>query len=167
MKFGQLTLIVSCRIWEFRKVCSVTRQLIGMYAKKYPVSLRDIQRIASQMALLPKDFATCPWAYQCLGTICAVLKVFRPHVYQSIRKGTASYQMINEILSVQQHVAAQSSKFSSIELCCKVLCENPLDPQEEGKAGYAFGTHGAQSRRIDILRFLSEDIDIFHLPNPT
>ena len=64
------------------------RENLSILSRSTQISLRDVQRLVSRLALFPKVFETYSFAYQRLGTSALIMEVLAPDHFAKLRNGS-------------------------------------------------------------------------------
>jgi hypothetical protein len=127
------------------------------------VSLRDIQRALSRLALFPKEFETFNFAYQRLGTSALLLETFAPEHFSRLRSGTLE---INQVLQIFPMNHADSTTKHSAEvlnhLWRRVTMPDPGEETRKITAG-SFGHYSGDLPSGYFNRLWSELFDTFQI----
>lgn len=89
-------------------------------------TLRDVERIATRLALFPENFRQHYQAVQYAALTAAVLEVKAPDVYRSLRRNTLTLQDISERFGIGSDLPDRSSERKIMtEIWSRILLSDP------------------------------------------
>jgi hypothetical protein len=139
---------------------------LTLYALNHELSLRDCQRIASQLVLLPKGFGSDLWGYLRLGIMYVILKVVAPRLSEALRNGTAVFSDLEQKFSLAKHQENGSTHADSLHMLLQVALEENVDAAITERTRSAFSDWSSDvMTRVRLSTFFATDIDTFHLPD--
>ena len=150
-----------------RQRIDMTKEQLHLIARKHPVSLRDIQRLASRLSVLPADFERYQWGYATIVLTALILHVLSPIHYASLRAGRIQMADIDEIFSL---AVAKEAGDRAGELMLhgwrRLLLDDPGEETIEMTRN-AFDRLSSRNRKANIEAILADILDVFHFPEVT
>jgi KAP family P-loop domain len=141
------------------------RTNLSIFGKSGPISLRDTQRLASRVALLPKELDNYMDAYSRLATSALILELLSPVHYLRLRSRTLTVEEIEQLFPIDQtdENLLYAAKILH-NLWRYVLLDDPGEETLE-LARNAFDRFDGRMGKGHFEHFWSKMFDTFHLPD--
>ena len=141
------------------------RSSLQIYGRRTQISLRDVQRLLTRIALFPKEFESWAEAYRSLGTSALVLLVLAPTSYDLMRQNIMMIEEIEELFPAESANPRSTPPSQFLHhLWRSVILSNPGEETRKVAEG-AFGVSLAQLDRDHFDGLWAEIFDTFHLPS--
>lgn len=148
--------------------------VLGLVLKRQNVTLRDVQRILSILALFPASFQRAPLGYRHLVVAAAYFRVLHPKSYALLRSKHLTLDDATRLLALEMPSLNDDSSPQHDRWSCWSIIANgdvflgldtPYPGYSQVIAGhFSHGTDRFSWRNAD--RYLSEAFDSFTLPSP-
>ena len=137
---------------------------LQLYGRGHTISLRDVQRVASRIALLPEKMESWDYAYQLVGTSAVVVNLFAPEVLSTLRVGLRVWEQIESFYALDEARRLDGDPAGLLfHLWRRLLLDEPGEDTVAATAR-AFDNRMSQDREGHVVRLMSDLLDVFHMP---
>jgi len=140
------------------------KELIHRVSGSIGVSLRDIQRIFTYAALLPKDFSQYYAGLKLIILSSIIMRAIDPDLYKKLRNQSIVFSEVKDFLSLSGE--PEDMNLGDLDYVyaawARILEEKPSALVLERTKG-AFGMFGYRNPRNHVERVLAETLDTFTL----
>lgn len=134
------------------------------YGRNHPISLRDVQRVASRLALMPQKMEGWSYPYQMVGTGAVLMNIFAPEILATTLTGTRVWDQVESFYSFNEARRMNAVLAETLfHLWRRVLLDDPGE-DTTAKTADAFETFMLRDREGHFLSLWSDLLDVFHLP---
>lgn len=127
------------------------------------VSLRDVQRLVSRLALFPKDFESYGFPYLRLGTSALIMEALAPAHFAHVRNGILTIDQVLQLFPLEQ---TQSKARRDAEMLNHLWrCVTMTDPGEVTKKATqgAFGSFNDDISKDHFDKLWFDLFDVFQI----
>jgi hypothetical protein len=144
---------------------------IQLIALSRTVSLRDVQRVASRLTLLPVKFPDFSHGQIMIGISAVLFQVFRPDILMEIKEknapwGPELFKEIQKLFTLNAEVAGKEILANTLSNFWKMSLGQELGAQVDRQqiSKWLNGETWGGRLEFDLKPFIADTIETFHLP---
>ena len=154
-----------------RDIFSVANDQMQLIAASRSISLRDVQRVASRLVLLPVKFPDFSHGQIMIGISAVLFQVFRPDILMEIKEknapwGPELFKEIQKLFTLNAEVAGKEILANTLSNFWKMSLGQELGAQVDRRqiSNCLNGETWGGRLEFDLKFFLTDTIETFHLP---
>lgn len=143
------------------------KRSLRVYDRANDISLRDVQRIVTRLALLPADAENYPHNYLEVSMSALLMFIMMPQKYSLLRANRAVLDDVMDLLSLRSAsvpIALDGPCNDLYHLWRRVLLDDPGEETLE-QTSQDFNSFGRKDGKPDLQRYWRDIFDTFHLPD--
>lgn len=139
---------------------------LNRIVKKFPISLRSIRRILSQMAITPvgeRGYEGYPYGYRKIISGLILIKYMNQELYFKIVSGTADFADVQSMFNVEKEIGSKMDPYSSIINYIWGMAMNEDVSSIEQDSLRVFGILHSGFSRESLSKIADEYVEVFQL----